>query len=461
MKLYNPLRFFYFHLLLLQLEEYNLTRYLIAIKNTKGIPPVHPFRKPLKLTAKIWLIIVLTCLLIGLTVLVIKITNFVLFALFIILSLYFSYLFLIIISIFLLPIDLSIKGLLVFLAQNKIRRHKNLKIIGIAGSYGKTGMKDIVATILAEKYQVLKTPESVNTPLGIASLIIKKLTAEVEILIVEMGEYYQGDIIRLCQITPPDIAVITGINEAHLERLKTIETTVKTIFEIASSLKKDGLLLFNGRDKLIKTYYKQYVGKQKHYFYQMRQSFVFNENLPGYVYQNIPLPILGRYNLDKIDGAIYLAKTFHLSEEDINRGLRKITIPPHRLQPIINHAKNILVIDDSYNGNPDGVEEAINTLALFKNRRKIYITPGLVEMGNKSIPIHQRIGKTLNDVVDLVVLIKNSVTPFVAEGLKQSGFDTRNLLWFSSMFEAQKALNDIIKPNDVILFQNDWPDNYV
>lgn len=462
MKLFNPIRFFYFHLLLLQLEEYDLGRYLIALKNTRGVPPTHPFRKPLKFTTKIGVIIVLTCLLTSLTTIVLKLGNFVSLALFIALSFYFSYLFLIIILLMLLPFDLSIKELLIFLAKNKVRSCKKLKIIGVAGSYGKTGMKDIVATILAEKYQVLKTPESVNTPLGIANLIINKLTPEVEILIVEMGEYYRGDIKRLCQITPPDIAVITGINEAHLERLKTIDNTISTIFEIAQSMKNHhGLLLLNGRDKLIGANYKKYLAGQRVYFYKTRGKVIFNENLPGYVVNNIPLPILGQYNLDKIDGTIYLAKYLNLSEEEINRGLKKITTPAHRLQPILNHEKNILVIDDSYNGNPDGVEEAIHTLSLFKKRRKIFVTPGLVEIGSKTQEIHQRIGIILNDVVDIVVLVKNSATPDIEKGLIKSDFDKKNIRWFPSMYEAQKALSDMIKPNDVVLFQNDWPDNYV
>jgi len=467
MKHFNPIRFFYFHLLLLQLEEYDLARFIKAVANTKGIPPRRDFRKPLKYTAKIKLITALSSLLILFVALFSSkiFTNnpYEMIALVLIyaLGLYFSYIFLIIIDTLLLPIDTFVKELFVFLAKNKIKKLKNLKIIGIAGSYGKTGIKDLITTVLSEKYQIVKTPESVNTPIGIARTILSQVNEKTEIFVVEMGEYYPGDIKNICSIAPPQIGVITGINEAHLERLKSINNSIKTIFEIAQNMKPNGMLLLNGKDKLIKNHYKKFVARQEIYLYQAKGKIEFNEDAPGFVYQKIFFPLLGQYNLDKIDGVIYLAKKLGLNHQEIETGLKKIKTPAHRLQPILNSEKNILVIDDSYNGNPDGVEEAIKTLFLFKKRRKIFITPGLVEMGDKSREVHQRIGKRLNDVVDLVILIKNSVTPDIEEGLIKTGFNRKNILMCDSMMEAQNNLNNIIKSGDVVLFQNDWPDNYV
>ncbi|MFA6533181.1 MAG: Mur ligase family protein [Patescibacteria group bacterium] len=467
MKLYNPIRFFYFHLLLLQLEEYDLVRFMKAVANTKGIPPSRDFRKPLKYTLKIKLIKALSSLLIlflayffssiffknsyKIAVLVL------LFAL----GLYFSYIFLIIIDVLLLPVDIFIKELLVFLAKNKIKKFKNLKIIGVAGSYGKTGMKDLISTVLSGKYQVAKTRESINTPVGIARTILKEVDDKTEILIIEMGEYYTGDIKNICSIARPQIAVITGINEAHFERLKSIDNSVKTIFEIAENMESDGIFLLNNQDKNIKNNYKKFITNQEVYLYSAKGKIEFNEDAPGYIYQKIFFPLLGQYNLDKIDGVIYLAKKLRLTNQEIETGLKKIKTPAHRLQPILNREKNILVIDDSYNGNPDGVEEAIKTLSLFKKRRKIFVTPGLVEIGNKNKEVHQRIGKRLNDVVDLVILIKNSVTPYIEEGLTKNGFNKESILWFNSMMEAQNNLGKYLEAGDVVLFQNDWPDNYV
>jgi UDP-N-acetylmuramoyl-tripeptide--D-alanyl-D-alanine ligase len=467
MKYFNPIRFFYFHLLLLQLEEYDLGRFIKAVVNAKGVPPSRDFRKPLKFTLKIKLIEALSSLLILFVAFFVSNnfsynpTKMIVLVFIFALGLYFSYIFLIIINVLLYPIDVFIKELMISFTKNKIKKLTNLKVIGIAGSYGKTGMKDLIATVLAEKYEVVKTQDSINTPVGIARTILQVVNNTTEVLIIEMGEYYSGDIKNICSIVVPQIGVITGINESHFERLKSIDNSIRTIFEISQNMKQNGILLMNDKDKHIKNNYKKFVSDQEIYFYSAKGKIDFNEDAPGYIYQKLFFPLLGQFNLDKIDGIIYLAKKLKLSTQEIESGLKKARTPSHRLQPILNREKNILVIDDSYNGNPDGVEEAIKTLSLFKKRRKIFITPGLVEMGNKSKEVHQRIGKRLNDVVDLVILVKNSVTPDIEDGLVRSGFDRKNILWFGSLMEAQNNLGSILKSGDVVLFQNDWPDNYV
>jgi len=488
MKYLNPLRFFYFHLLLLQLEEYDSGRFINSVLNTKGIPPSRDFRKPLKYTAKIKLIMALSSLLVFFLSFFVsnlfsnnlyKIISLVFMYT---LGLYFSYIFLIIINILLYPVDMFIKEIMVFFAKNKLKKltlnqykydsglartdsrrlpGTGLKIIGVAGSYGKTGMKDLIATVLEEKYHVVKTPESFNTPIGIAKTILSQVDDKTEVLVIEMGEYYSGDIRNICKIAPPQIGVITGINEAHFERLKSIDNSIRTIFEIAQNMKSDGILVLNGKDRNIKNNYKKFLSDQETYLYSAKGKMEFNEDAPGFIYQKMFFPVLGQYNLDKIDGVIHIAKKLGLTDQEVQSGLKKIKTPAHRLQPVLNREKNILVIDDSYNGNPDGVEEAIKTLSLFKKRRKIFVTPGLVEIGTKSRVVHERIGKRLNDVIDLVILVKNSMTPYIENGLVESGFNKKNIIWFNSMMEAQNNLGSILKSGDVVLFQNDWPDNYV
>ena len=149
-----------------------------------------------------------------------------------------------------------------------------------------------------------------------------------------------------------------------------------------------------------------------------------------------------------------------LNSAQIREGISQIKPVPHRLQPI-SAAGDVLVIDDSYNGNPAGVREAISVLNKFTNRRKVFITPGLVEMSEKTQQIHEEVGRLLGQAADLVILIRNSVTPYIAEGLKSTNFSERNLRWFETAQEAHASMVDIIRPGDVVLFQNDWPDNYL
>jgi UDP-N-acetylmuramoyl-tripeptide--D-alanyl-D-alanine ligase len=333
------------------------------------------------------------------------------------------------------PLDSLAKNQLVKKARAKIERLEQpinrhatggqLKIIGIAGSYGKTTMKEVLRQVLSCKFKVVSTPESVNTPVGIARWILNKVDESTEIIIVEMGEHYRGDIKDICDITTPDIAVITGINESHLERMKKMDTVVATIFEIVSNSKPGATVVLNADDKNVGDNYKKFVWSD-HRVQEFRiknlelrifdtEKLCWNFEIDGVGKAEVNL--LGEYALGDVDAAVKIGKSLGMSNEQIIAGIKNIKPVEHRLQPMPSTA-NVLVIDDSYNGNPDGAAEAIKVLARFINRRKLYITPGLVEMGKNSAEIHRAIGKQLAGVADVVILIKNSVTGYIAEGIK-------------------------------------------
>lgn len=477
MNKYNPISVFIYQLYLLQLEEYNIRRFLKTIWHTKGLPS-HKNRKQIKLTSKL-ILVTATALILLLT------TAFLLtsksLALFLLLSIFLSYFFFIFLTLALYlitPIDTIIKSAILFFAKTKVEKYPNLKIIGIAGSFGKTTFKEMLSIILAEKYKVLKTPKNINTPLGIARVILKNLTETTEILIVEMGEYYKGDIASICHLTPPDISVITGINEAHLEKMGSLQTTISTIFEIAENTKENGIVMMNADSQPVLEHYQKYTDSKKTIFYssgknELSDFHVENINLHEDSYQSsfdlydkntlidtFNVNLLGEYAIGDFNGCLQIARELSVTINQIKKGLEQMKPVEHRLQPIHNKNTDVLVIDDSYNGNPNGVEEAIKVLAKFKKRRKLYLTPGLVETGERKREIHYNIGKRLSDVADVVVLIKNSVTPYIAEGLKDHEFDDKKIIWFTTAQDAHNAIKDIVRTNDVILFQNDWPDNY-
>ena len=401
-----------------------------------------------------------------------------------------------------------------------------LVIIGVAGSYGKTTMKEVLGQALGARFKVLGTPESVNTPVGIARWILNKVDESTEIIIVEMGEHYENDIKEICEIAKPDIAVVTGINESHLERMKTMDTVISTVFEIVSNSKPGATVVLNADDRNVMENYKKFVwpdhkierfsagggsasgGKIE----DLRLRHFNSEKLCWEAeFENIgkiEIGLLGEYALGDVEAAVKIGKFLGMSNEQIIAGIKNIKPVEHRLEPI-KSAANVLVIDDSYNGNPDGAAEAIRVLSRFSDRRKIYITPGLVEMGKSSADIHRAIGKQLAGVADVVILIKNSVTGFIEEGINttpsrfavhpslaggeapQLSSDNRGLsdealakseasppniggvpraaggggiptiIRFNSAPEAHAGLKDILKPGDVILFQNDWGDQYV
>lgn len=433
----NPFSYFYYHLYLLQLEEYDIKRFLRLIQI--NVMPLKQLRKQLVWTQKMTLITVLTVtLILGLSYFISPLF---------LLSFYVSALPISLIVFFLLPLDRYMKHDLIKRAKLKLATFPNLEIVGIAGSYGKTTMKEVVSTMLSEKYIVLKTPENVNTPLGIADLILNKLDSTIQVLIIEMGEYTRGDIRDICSIVKPQTAIITGINEAHLERMGTIENTTSAIFELAQHMNQKGLLVLNEDNTLIRENYHKYCTAQKIELVSIKKGLTLESGL------------LGRYAKAVLQAGAAVARYLGLTDEQIKVGASKVCPLPHRLQ-LIEGTRGVLVIDDSYNGNPEGVSEAIYLLNTYTGRRKVFITPGLVETGEKNELVHKKIGKELASVADRVILIKNSATPFIAEGLMENGFNKNHIIWFKTAHEAHATMGEIIEQNDVVLFQNDWPDNY-
>src|SRR5690606_10491674 len=302
----------------------------------------------------------------------------------------------------LMPLENYQKNKIIKKAKLKLNQIKSnpdskLKIIGITGSYGKTTMKEVLATVLDEKFKMVKTIENQNTPIGIARVILNKLNLDTEVFIVEMGEYVKGDVDAICKLTPPDISIITGINEAHLERYGNMQNAIDTKFEIVENTPEGGLVVLNADDKLIKENVDRFAEGKRIEWYSSK-----NDSLSKYLVQNVQLDVqnlglnfsinrkeknseevlfrtkfLAEYIIGNIVAAMVIAEELDMNETEIRLGVSKVRPVEHRLEPS-RTANDIVIIDDTYNGNSAGIKEGINLLNKFKNRRKVYITPGLV-----------------------------------------------------------------------------------
>lgn len=347
-------------------------------------------------------------------------------------------------------------------AKTKLAAHKGIKI-AIVGSFGKTTMKEILSAVLAEGKKVAATPGNMNTPLGI-SRFIDRLDGSEEVLIFELGEYYPGDIRDLCHLVQPDMGVITGINEAHLERFKSIDRTIATIYELADYL-GDKPLWVNGESKLAAenlrkgnvAYTRKGVGPLKVQHAKTGLAGTDFQIVGGGTKLRLHSDLLGMHNVGPLAAGVAIAENLGLHSAQIEAGITKTKPFDHRMQPA--EAGGIWTIDDSYNGNPDGARVAIEFLADLKDHRRVYVTPGLVEVGSATADVHREIGRKLAGNVDVVILVNNSATPFIAEGLKEKNF-AGEVLWYDDGLSCLSALSQITKPGDVVLLQNDWSDNY-
>jgi len=347
-------------------------------------------------------------------------------------------------------------------ARTKLADHTGIKI-AIVGSFGKTTMKEILLATLSEGKRVAATPGNMNTPLGI-SRFISRLDGSEEVLIFELGEYYPGDIRDLCDLVQPDMGVITGINEAHLERFKTIDKTIATIYELADYLGSKPLWV-NGESKLAldairpgnSSYTRKGVDKLKVQHAATGLEGTDFQIVGGGSKLRLHSDLLGMHNVGPLAAGVAVATDLGLTAQQIEAGISKTKPFEHRMQPA--SAAGIWTIDDSYNGNPDGARVAIEFLGAIKGHRRVYVTPGLVEVGPATAVVHTQIGLDLAKKVDVVVLVKNSATPFIANGLKEGGF-TGKILWYDDGLTCLNALPHITKSGDVVLLQNDWSDNY-
>ncbi len=473
---FNIFKILKYQLYLLQLENYQILRYWQLLFK-RGWYPTASQRKDLVWTRKVLSIAVIAELLLitgvgflinefNLTVFENSVAVAIIFVgIFLLSNILFFPVFLVIANIILSPVDWLVKTLLIFKAKSKIKQlESQIKIIGVAGSYGKTTMKEILKTVLSAQFAVFSTLESVNTPVGIARWVLNKVDASMEVLIVEMGEHYKGDIAEICKIIKPDVSVVTGINEAHLERMGSLENITATIFEIIAGSKPKSLVVLNAEDSNVMSGYRNFISPDHRvleYKIEDVESRMFDAEALVWEGQlknlgKFELGLLGKYSLGNLSAVVKIAYELGMTTGKITKGIANIKPVEHRLQPIKSRGE-ILVIDDSYNGNPAGVKEAIQVLSRFNSRRKLYITPGLVETGKSTKEIHIEIGRQLEQVADVVILIKNSVSLYIAEGIKTKS----KIIWFNTAQEAHAGLGKILKPNDVIVFQNDWGDAYV
>ena len=350
------------------------------------------------------------------------------------------------------------------------RAYKDLIRIGITGSYGKTSTKFILATILGEKYNVLATPGSYNTTMGNVRVIRENLKPEHQVFISEMGARRRGDIAEICDFVRPQIGIITSIGPQHLETFKTVEKVASTKAELINSLDSNGIVVLPIDNEYCS---KLYVNeKRKKYSYSLKnkvsdvyaKNIELNENGSNFIAATsigdikCTTKLLGEHNIENILGCIAIAIYLGLTKEQIENGIKKIEPVPHRLQ-ILNNGNGTIVIDDAFNSNPVGSRMALDVLSKFKGR-KIVITPGMVELGTKEYSENKNFGRYMAKTVDIAILVGMKRSEPIVEGLREGKFDDQSIYVVPDLNAATAKLAEISQVGDVILFENDLPDNY-
>lgn len=357
-------------------------------------------------------------------------------------------------------------------ARRKLAAHPDLTIIGITGSYGKTSTKFIIAEILSLRYQVLATPGSYNTPMGICKVINEQLRPEHQVLVLEMGIRHPGDIRELCAIARPDIGVVTAVGPMHLETMGSIEAIAREKSELVACTRPGGPVVLNADDPRVAAMAErargpvwrvsvegnpeaELVARDITYGPEGTRFVVRDETGTEQVFQT---RLLGRHNVLNILLALAVGRIFGLRLRQMAHAVARLRPVAHRLQ--LRQEGPITVIDDAFNSNPVGARNALEILGQFRTGRRIVVTPGMVELGAREAEENRALGRFMAQHVDLAVLIGPRRTLPIQEGLREAGFPEDRIRVFRSLFEAQDFLKTYLQPGDVVLYENDLPDQY-
>ncbi len=315
-------------------------------------------------------------------------------------------------------------------AKAKREQFKNLLVIGITGSYGKTSTKEFLYEILIEKFdkeKILKTKSHQNSEMGIAGCILNDLGSQHEIFIVEMGAYNKGGIKLLCDMVKPKIGVLTGINEQHMATFGSLENIIKAKYELIEFLPADGIAFFNAKNKHCIELFQR--TKIKKILYGQETKIFGGENILG---------------------AMAVAKELRMTDGEIQQATDKIKnkFPGIKVKEGINGLK---IIDATYSANPDGV---IANLEYLKNNfiaKKIIIMPCLIELGKASAEVHRRIGQKIAEVCDLAIITTKDRFKEIQETAGEK------VVFMENSNEILEKIKTICKPSDAVLLESRVP----
>jgi UDP-N-acetylmuramyl pentapeptide synthase len=348
-------------------------------------------------------------------------------------------------------------------SQTQFAKHQGIKI-AVAGSYGKTTMKELLKTVLSQGLNVAATPANKNVSSSHAQFA-KKLSGKEDVLIIEYGEGAPGDVARFAAITQPTHAVITGLAPAHLDEYKTLEAAGEDIFSVATYLHGKNVYVNNDSEAV-----RPFI-KQPYHLFDKNGALGWKAtrikvSLSGTSFylekgkQSLHLQsgLLGKHQVGYLSLVAALGLELGLTNKQVEDGIAATKPFEHRMQPY--QLSGAWIIDDTYNGNLEGIKAGTKLLRDLPAKKKWYITPGLVDQGAESERVHKQVGELIAAAKpDVVVLMENSVTTYIREGMK--GKYGNQIIIESDPLEFYTNLSHRVAQGDLVVMQNDWTDNYV
>ncbi|HEY9204133.1 MAG TPA: UDP-N-acetylmuramoyl-tripeptide--D-alanyl-D-alanine ligase [Sulfurimonas sp.] len=329
-------------------------------------------------------------------------------------------------------------------ARKKLQSMPKMQIIAITGSYGKTSTKNFVYEILSKKYRVYATPRSVNTLGGIVKDINESLPLDTEIYVCEAGAREQGDIYNITTFLEPQVVVVGKVGLAHIEYFKSLQNIIATKLEIMKSPRLECAFIHTSvtnepHEKV--TFFGDEIQNVNATLDATDFDMVLNDET-----LHLHTDVLGAFQTINIAAAVHIAKTFDMSDDEIVEAVRSLKPVEHRLQMIKAGGK--LILDDGYNGNIDGMLEAVRLCSLHEGR-KVIVTPGLVESSDE---LNLKLIEAINEIFEIAI-----VTGSLNSELFDKNLKVKNKIMLHDKSKIQELLAHQTRAGDIILFANDAP----
>ena len=330
------------------------------------------------------------------------------------------------------------------IAKRRLSSIKDLKIVAITASYGKTSIKNFLYHILKNHFNTYKTPRSVNTIAGLVLDVNMDLPSNTQIYIAEAGARVKGDIKTIANFLEPQICVVGTIGEQHIEYFKSLENIQNTKKELLSSKRLEKAFVHKSADSkesLNIDIFPKNLEILDSSLDGIRFSFEINDKKEEFF-----APILGSFNAINLSAVILVANYLKIDIKSIKESLKTLPQVEHRLQKIEANGK--VIIDDSFNGNFEGMMEAFNLCKTYSGR-KVIITPGLVE---STIEANKKIALKIDEVFDFVILTGSLNIEVLSQNI-----DKNKIFILKDKSQMQNILASSTKSGDLILFANDAP----
>ncbi len=330
-----------------------------------------------------------------------------------------------------------------------------LPVIAVTGSAGKTSTKDIIHSILKEKYNAFKTLGNKNNHLGLPTTLLN--LKDEDIAVLEMGMNHFNEISYLTNIAKPNAVVLTNIGTAHIGNLGSRENILKAKLEILEALQNGGPVVINNDDDLLNEWATNNKEKYNIITYGistesdiMPSSVTYNSKYTKFVFEGekITVPIPGEHYLYNTLAAIAVTKVYGVNAKEIKNGVAKLELSSNRMELI--ESKGINYINDAYNANYDAMEYAIKHLASFEGR-KIACLGTMKELGDLSEVMHKNLGENIvENNIDVLVTV-GEYTNLINEEAEKLGLTKDNSHHFKNNNEAISFINKMKQEKDNIL----------